>query len=314
MAKPGEETGGRKSAPSLATLFETMWSWVQRNLHIAAAAVGGTFLLAVFVTLLIPRDYVATMVVTPVESSLTDPSALMTLPGFSIRSPFSLANGPPPQMAAFIKLLKSPEAARNLAGNPQAMQYIDDASTSWLGAVKHFVFGGGSPGKDSQVDKVQQWLMGHITVDQDLDVQTWTISLRYPTQDGATYLLTQVHATAEGILRTAAMDQFNKEKKYGLSFLNGTIDAQEKQIIYGILDMIDRSLLVLRSGANVATTVISSPYAPNGPSYPSRMLTFLIVMGSMTFILFAALVAHCYRAILRGHGVHLELAPAAANP
>jgi hypothetical protein len=310
MAKSSTGQPANNAVPSLADLSAEMWSWLKQNRRYAALIASAAFLAAVLVTLLIPRDYVATMVVTPVETSLTDPSALMTSPGFSIRSPFSLTSGAPPQMAAFIKLLKSPEVARALAANPTAMQDIDAAQASWTGAIKRFLTGGNPADENARVFQVQQWLIGHIAVDQDVDVQTWTISLRYPTQEGATYLLAAVHASAEDILRRAAMLQFAKEKKYGLSFLNNTTDAQERQIIYGILDLIDRSLLVLRSGANVATTVISSPYAPSGPSYPSHIMTFLVVTGGMTFLLFVALVARCYRAIQRGH--RADLAPAAA--
>ena len=151
-------------------------------------------------------------------------------------------------------------------------------------------------------------------MDQDVDVRTWTINLRYPSSEGASYLLGQIHTADEDILRGAAITQFKKEKEFGLSFLNTTTDAQEKEIIYGILGSIDRSLLVLRSDANVATIVISSPYAPDRPSYPPRVLTFLIVFGSLIFLLFAALFVHCYRSVLRGHrGVRLELAPAATD-
>ena len=137
MAKSGatQMPGGGAVHPSLADLFEEMWSWVLANRRNAALAAAAAIVLATFITLLIPRDYVATMVVTPVESSLTDPSTLMSAPGFAIRTPFSLNDGPPPQMAAFIKLLKSPEVARKLTQNPQAMQAIGDASGSWLGAV-----------------------------------------------------------------------------------------------------------------------------------------------------------------------------------
>jgi hypothetical protein len=314
MAKggAGQAESGASAIPSLADLFEAMGSWGLANRRFAALAAAAAFLAAVLVTLLIPRDCVATMVVTPVESSLTDPSALMTTPGFSIRAPLSLTNGPPPQMAAFIKLLKSPEVARKLTRDARAMQAIDKDSASRLGAVLG-AFSKGAPDEAAQIRKVLNWLSAHIAVDQDIDVRTWTITLRYPSSEGAVYLLTQVHAAAEDILRGTAIAQFKKEKEFGISFLNITTDAQERQIIYGILGSIDRSLLVLRSGANVATIVISSPYAPDSPTYPPRVMVFLIVLGSLIFLLFATLFAHCYRSVVRGHRVRLELAPAAAD-
>ncbi len=301
MVRTGEKGSDKSAAPSLADLFEAMWSWTLHNRRLAALILASTVLLGLCVTLLIPREYEATMVVTAVESSLTDPSTLMSAPGFSIRAPLSFSDGPPPQMAAFVKLLKSPEVARRLTQDPRAMQAINSASKSWLGMAMRLLTGGGPPSEAAQIHRVQNWLTYHITVDQDVDVRTWTIDLRHPDAGDAIYLLTQVHASAEEILRKAAMTQFQKEKEYGLSFLNTTTDAQEKEIIYGILGSIDRSLLVLRSGANVATIVISSPYAPDRPSYPSRMLILIIVLGSLMFILFAALFAHCYRSLMRGH-------------
>jgi len=303
-----------QAGPALGELFADMWSWMRANRRTAALAATAALLLALLVTLLIPRQYVATMVVTPVESSLTDPSTLMSTPGFSIRAPFSLTEGPPPQMAAFVKLLKSPEIARRLVRNPQAMQAIGDASASWLDAVKDFLSGGAAPDEDAQIRKVLNWLTDHISVDQDVDVRTWTISLRYPSADGATFLLKQIHADDEDILRGTAIAQFKKEKEFGLSFLNTASDEQERQIIYGILGSIDRSLLVLRSGANVAAIVISQPYAPDRPSFPPRVLTLTILSGIFFFLLFAALFVRCYREAMRGQcGGHVELAPAAAE-
>jgi len=305
---------GKTAAPTLAELSGAMLSWIRANRRRAALAAAAGVLLALIVTLLIPRQYVATMVVTPVESSLTDPSALMSTPSFSIRAPFSLTEGPPPQMAAFIKLLKSPEIARKLAANPQAMQAIDDASAGPLDAAKAFVFGAAEPGEDARIREVLAWLTDHISVDQDVDVRTWTISLRYPSGPGAAWLLGQVHAADENILRGTAIAQFKTEKEFGISFLNTASDAEERQIIYGILGSIDRSLLVLRSGANVATIVISQPYAPDKPSFPPRVLIFVVLSGIFLFLLIAALFVHCYRTGLGGHrGVHSRLAPAAAE-
>ena len=158
------------------------------------------------------------------------------------------------------------------------------------------------------------WLAAHITVDQDVDVRTWTIDLRYPDADGAVFLLLTRACRSRRHPAQGGHRPVHEGKAYGLSFLNTTIDAQEKQIIYGILGSIDRSLLVLRSGANVATIVISSPYAPDGPNYPSRVVVFVIVLGSLLFALFAALAAHSYRALKRGpDAARFKMAPAAAE-
>lgn len=314
MAGSGNKGSGKTAAPSLADLFAAMWSWTSLNWRIAAGAVASAVFLALLITLLIPRDYEATMVVTAVESSSIDPSTLMATPGISIRAPLSLNEGPPPQMAAFVKLLKSPEVARKLTQDPRAMQAIRNASRNWLDMVSDFLTGNGKPDEAAQIHRVLNWLTYHVTVDQDVDVRTWTIDLRDPDADDAVYLLSKVHASAEQILRSAAITQFQKEKEFGISFLNTTTDAQEKEIIYGILGSIDRSLLVLRSGANVATVVISSPYAPDRPSYPPRIMILLVALGSLIFLLFAALFAHCYLRLVRGHrDSNPRLAAAAAD-
>ena len=65
------------------------------------------------------------MVVVPLETSITDATSQLLSNSISLRPQITLG-GPPPQMAAFIKIVKSPEAARYLAGDSRAVQQYEE--------------------------------------------------------------------------------------------------------------------------------------------------------------------------------------------
>jgi hypothetical protein len=262
----------------LQKLIGAMYAYVIQNRLKSAGLSASIFVLAVAYTVLRPQEYVASMLVTPVESSISDPTSLLTSSPLSIRSAFTLGNAPPPQMAAFIITLKSPELARRLADDPTIIAAIAERPPGFLGRFFEPSARAASPAqrKLQDIQAINIWLKTHITVDQDVDVAAWTIGVRNADANTALYILNRIHDDSESILREAAIRQFEKQHEYDMRLLKSPLASADQQTTYDVLQTVDRSLMVLRSGSNVATVVLSRAYVPPQPEYPPRILSFAI--------------------------------------
>src|SRR6185295_16183965 len=132
----------------------------------------------------------------PIESTMGDPATLISAGGLSIRAPLNLT-GPPAHMAAYIKLLTSPEVARRLAADPRSAGAILLLSPDEILRLPI----------ETRVQRILRWLERNVSTDQDQDVRTWTINLRHADAATAIYLLKKVNDSDEGILRQAALAQ-----------------------------------------------------------------------------------------------------------
>lgn len=290
------------------TIFElsgVMRQWIRGNWPFAAAIYGLAIVVAFAYMLLRPREYIVSMVVLPIDATFSDPSALVSGSAFSIRSPIQLGQHPPTQLGAFLRMLKSPELALMLAGEPKVVNLIINKNAA--GIVDHLVsaiLGTDEQAADRKTDtaNIYKWLQSHITAEQDVDVGTWGINIRYSSADGGVFLLNRIHANAESILRKAEIDQLSKEWRYGTVQLQSTSDNTERTTLYSILNSIQRSLLVLRSGANVATVTLSKPYAPPAPNYPSRLLTLITALLPLLLLATGILAYLSYRSTRQRYG------------
>lgn len=232
------------------------------------------------IAVLFPREYVASMVVAPVESSLTDATSQLLSTSISLRSPFSLGGGPPPQMAAFLTTLKTPELAKRLAEDTRAENAIlkPDALQLDLG---------------HRTALVRKWLDRHVLVDQDVELQAWTLNIHHSDPDAALYLIGRLRKIGEDMLRRTAIQQYAVQHDYVVRMVSMQSEEATRQTLYNVLTPIDRALAVLRSGSSVATIVISEPFVPVSPTYPSRLMVLggaliaqfiVLLLGFLAFV------------------------------
>jgi hypothetical protein len=248
----------------------------------ALACLGCILFLSIAFAYLRPRDYVASMVVVPLETSMTDATSQLLSSSISLRPQIALG-GPPPQMAAFIKIIKSPETARFLARDGRAVAAIVDAPRG-LGARLWNSSGGNEASAQNpamRVASIQSWLEGHVTVDQDIDLMAWTINVRHPDASSALYILGQIEKSSEATIRRSAIRQYEVQEQFAMAQIEQVSDTNTKQTLYNVLSSITRALLVLRSGSDVAASTVSEPYVPLGPTYPSRFLSLAVALVAL---------------------------------
>lgn len=290
---------------TILQLFDVMRHWVRGNWPFTITVYGLAIIVAFAYTMLRPREYVISMVILPIDATFSDPSALVSGSAFSFRSPIQLGQRPPVQLGAFLRILKSPELASVLAGEPKAVGLIRSQRTPGIvGRLSAALFSKRPlpPNRKTDTAVIYQWLQGHITAEQDVDVGTWGINIRYPTADGGVFLLNRIHADAENIIRKSEIDQLSTEWQYGTAELQSIADATERTTLYSILNSIQRSLLVLRSGTNVATITLSQPYAPPTATYPSRLLTLISALLPLLLLATGILLFLSYRSTKQRSG------------
>ncbi len=283
---------GRRPVTML-DIFNTMRLWAIKNWRTTIVLYSIAVALALSYTMLRPREYLVSMIVLPIATTFSDPSNLVATSGLSVRTPLQLGQQPPTQLGAFLRLLKSPELARMLAKEPTIVDLVKKEKDAGL-ISRLFMFRRGNnvtSTEEQDTAAIYKWLLTHITAEQDIDVDTWNIQIHYPSAVGGVTLLNRIRIDVEDILRRSELDQLSREWEYGAVQLRSTADSMERTVLYSILDSVKRSLLVLQSGANVATVVISQPYAPLEPNYPPRLLTLI---GSLVPLLILATAALAY--------------------
>lgn len=280
---------------SMQDLAREALSVISRNRVLSTILAVGVLSLSVGYAVFRPAEYVASMIIAPIETSATDATSQLLSSGISFRPQLSLNSGPPPEMSAFLKIMKSPEMARYLVADPKAKNAIIDDHKGILRQLKAAL---GIPQED-QVSAIQHWLDAHITVDQDVDLMTWTINLRHPDAQSASYILSQVERGGEEILRRSAIKQYDTQHRYVVSQIDQETDANVKATLYTVLAAIERSLVVLRSGSNFATAVISEPFVPSVKSYPARLMSFAIALIVLLLAMLLVLVWSSFRSLNR---------------
>jgi uncharacterized protein involved in exopolysaccharide biosynthesis len=291
---------------TIVSLLMAMRDKVMRHGKLSSLCIVAILVLSQTYAVLRPAEYVASMVVVPIETSVTDATTQLLSTGFSLRPQLSFG-GPPPQMAAFLTVLNSPEVARYVVKDPRAVEIIIGHRVGMLRRLKNALgFAPPQETAESRISAVKGWLDSHVTVRQDIVMMAWTINVRDADGQAAAYILSLLQKDSEDILRRAAVKQYSTQQVYVTDLISQTGDAAVKQTLYTVLTSINRSLVVLKSGSSIATNVISDPYVPNGPTYPSRLLSLMTSIIVLSSIAFLWLAYAAYRGLKR---LHYEAAP-----
>jgi hypothetical protein len=274
----------------LPLLLAGLWRWRKR----LAAAMAVLWAAGAALVLLMPRAHVAQAVVAPAETTSFAVSSLLS------PSPFApgglLDTRPTGNFAVYLGALRSPEAARMLAGTTPIAAALD--------ARRLFA---GSRAADA--DDVLDWLVRNLAVTQSLASVTWTLEVAHADPALALDMLRRLHGFAEAKVRADLADQAARRVAALERRIARESDVFLRNSLYELLAQQQRAGLVVAADEAVAARLVSAPMVEARPSLPNRplLLALLAVAVPLAVLLGAAAIL-----LLRHEPVRLVEQAAAA--
>ena len=257
----------------LPLLLAGLWRWRGR----LAAAMAVLWAAGAALVLLMPRAHVAQAVVAPAETTSFAVSSLLS------PSPFApgglLDTRPTGNFAVYLGALRSPEAARMLAGTTPIAAALD--------ARRLFA---GSRAADA--DDVLDWLVRNLAVTQSLASVTWTLEVAHADPALALGMLRRLHGFAEAKVRADLADQAARRVAALERRIARESDVFLRNSLYELLAQQQRAGLVVAADEAVAARLVSAPMVEARPSLPNRplLLALLAVAVPLAVLLGAAAI------------------------
>ena len=257
----------------LPLLLAGLWRWRKR----LAAAMAVLWAAGAALVLLMPRAHVAQAVVAPAETTSFAVSSLLS------PSPFApgglLDTRPTGNFAVYLGALRSPEAARMLAGTTPIAAALD--------ARRLFA---GSRAADA--DDVLDWLVRNLAVTQSLASVTWTLEVAHADPALALDMLRRLHGFAEAKVRADLADQAARRVAALERRIARESDVFLRNSLYELLAQQQRAGLVVAADEAVAARLVSAPMVEARPSLPNRplLLALLAVAVPLAVLLGAAAI------------------------
>ena len=257
----------------LPLLLAGLWRW-RGPLAVAMAVLWAA---GAALVLLMPRAHVAQAVVAPAETTSFAVSSLLS------PSPFApgglLDTRPTGNFAVYLGALRSPEAARMLAGTTPIAAALDARR----------LFAGG---RAADADDVLDWLVRNLAVTQSLASVTWTLEVAHADPALALDMLRRLHGFAEAKVRADLADQAARRVAALERRIARESDVFLRNSLYELLAQQQRAGLVVAADEAVAARLVSAPMVEARPSLPNRplLLALLAVTVPLAVLLGAAAV------------------------
>ncbi|MFT8246824.1 hypothetical protein [Roseomonas sp. BN140053] len=267
----------------LEVLLRALWWWRWRLALVSLLVLG----LGSAVVLSWPRQYVASAVVAPAETTGLAASTLIQANAVLQQAGGLLDNRPGGNFAVYLASLRSPEAVAMLAR--------DTALPAWLTAQRQAGLGGWLREAlglrvTSDSDDLQRWLERNLSVTQSLAAVTVSLDLPHPDRAVALDALARLHAFAEGKVRGDLAELAAKRTALFESRLAREHDVYLRTPLYELLAQHQRAALAVLSDAAVAARLVSAPSVELSPSLPNRslLLGLLLLLAPACTLLAAA--------------------------
>lgn len=224
------------------------------------------------IVLLLPRSFVAEVVVAPAETTGIATSTLLA-PAQPIGA--LLDTRPTGNFAVYLGALRSVEAARMLAEETPLLAWITERRSAWpMGEVRTLL----DLRRDADLDDLRSWLERSLAVTQTLGAVTWTLALAHPDRDLALDALRRLHDFAEAKVR-ADLEQLARRRVAALEArLNREADLYIRQSLYELLAQSQRAGVVAAADEAVAARLVSAPNVGIRPALPNRPLLLLLLL------------------------------------
>lgn len=270
----------------LDALLRAIWAW---RLRVALA--GALLLLAGSAVILgMTRQYVASLVVAPAESTGLAASTLIQANVVSLQPGGLLDNRPGGNFAVYLTSLRSPEAAAMLARDTGLLAWLTEQRRAGVPGWLRETLGARL---DSDQDDLERWLERNLAVTQSLTAITVTLDLPHPDRAVALDTLRRLHAFAEAKVRGDLNELAARRTAVLQERLAAERDLYLRTPLYELLAQHQRAALVLLSDTAIAARVVSAPSVELSPSLPNRplLLGLLLVLAPLASLLGAACLA-----------------------
>jgi hypothetical protein len=243
----------------------------QRRLRVALLALS-LFVTGSAVVFLLPRSFVAEVIVAPAETTGIATSTLLA-PAQPIGA--LLDTRPTGNFAIYLGTLRSVEAARLLAEETPLLEWLTARRAAWpLGEARALL----GLRVEADLDDLRGWLERSLAVTQTLGAVTWTLALAHPDRDLALDALRRLHDFAEAKVR-ADLEQLARRRVAALEArLNREADLYVRQSLYELLAQSQRAGVVAAADEAVAARLVSAPSVGIRPVLPNRMLLLALLL------------------------------------
>ncbi|MBB5688219.1 uncharacterized protein involved in exopolysaccharide biosynthesis [Roseomonas alkaliterrae] len=265
----------------LPLLLAGLWRWRGRLL----AAMAALWAAGAAAVLLAPRAHVAQAVVAPAETTSFAVSSLLA------PTPFApgglLDTRPTGNFAVYLGALRSPEAARMLAGQTRIAEALTAERRAGPGAALRALLGAD---READADDVLAWLTRNLAVTPSLASVTWTIEIAHADPALALAVLQRLHGFAEAKVRADLADQAARRVAALERRIARESDVFLRNSLYELLAQQQRAGLVVAADEAVAARLVSAPMVEARPSLPNRplLLALLAVAVPLAVLLAAA--------------------------
>ncbi|MFC0410091.1 hypothetical protein ACFFGY_17700 [Roseomonas elaeocarpi] len=239
-------------------------------------AVVAAVILALGITLVLlwPRQYVASAVIAPAETTGLATSTLIQSNAV-LQTGSLLDNRPGGNFAVYLALLRSPEAAAMLARDTRLPQWLTQQRGAGLMGWVRDTFG---LRITSDSDDLERWLERNLAVTQSLSAVTVTLELPHPDREVALDALTRLHAFAEDKVRADLAELAARRTATLQDRLARERDVYLRTPLYDLLAQHQRASLVLLADTAVAARLVSAPSVDLAPTLPNRPLLIVLLL------------------------------------
>ncbi len=287
----------------LEQLLRAVWTMRWR---VAAAT---ALLLAAGTALVLwwPRQYVASAVVVPAETTGLAVSSLIQS-GAVLQAGGLLDNRPGGNFAVYLAVLRSPEATAMLARDTVLPAWLTERRRAGMsGAVREFL----NLRINSDADDLQRWLERGLSITQSPAAVTVTLELAHPDRGVALDALARLHEFAEERVRAGLAELAARRTSVLVERLSRERDVFLRTPLYELLAQHQRAALVALADQAVAARIVSAPNVELSPSLPNRPLLLLLLLAASPL---ASLLGAACLVLLRAENSRLATREGETSP
>jgi uncharacterized protein involved in exopolysaccharide biosynthesis len=232
-----------------------------------------------------PRNYVASAIVAPAETTGIATSALLMPAPFL--QPSLLDQRPGGNFAVYLAALRAPEAAEALVRETSLMAELEARRAAWpFGPIRRAL----GLRMAADADDVLTFLERNFAATPSLTSVTWTLELVHRDRATALEALRCLHAVAEGRVRQTLAELAQRRIVALEARLRTEPDLFIRNTLYDLLAQQQRAALVIAADEAAAARLVSVPVVEIRPSVPNRPLLLILLAIAIpgAVMLFAA--------------------------